>query len=188
MKRPWLVLCMMLSLGAGCGSGVNSDEQARLAYSGLDASIEKAIQLGFDGFNAANSANIPPQMTVGTASGTLKVTGQVDQSASANKGMRLLEELVNYSDDAKLMYDTTANALPALNMQLRNIPNGTLDGTLAGTVNVKGEIEGAVKLEITITAMLQPGATTQVERKPGTTRITGTASSGGGTYKVDVTL
>src|SRR5689334_1330262 len=37
----------------GCGDGaVGSPEDAKLAYMGLDASIDKAIQLGFDGFNS----------------------------------------------------------------------------------------------------------------------------------------
>jgi hypothetical protein len=62
-----------------------------------------------------------PQMTTGTATGTLVVTGQVDQGASANKGMRLKEALVNYSDDGKLTYNTDAAALPALEMMLKSI-------------------------------------------------------------------
>jgi len=47
------------------------------------------MQLGFDGFNSASSANIATQTAAGAKSGTLTVTGQVDQGASANKGMRL---------------------------------------------------------------------------------------------------
>lgn len=187
MTHTRRVFCILVALGMGCGSGVASDEQARLAYLGLDLSIDKAIALGFDGFNAANSANIPPQMTVGTASGTLTVTGQVDQGASANKGMRLSETLDTYSDDGKLVYATTASALPALNMQLKGIPNGTLDGTLIGSLTVAGELSGSVQLNLTFTGTLQPGTGTKVERKPGTTRITGTATSGAGVYKVDVT-
>ena len=54
--------------------------------------------LGFAGFNAASSANIPPQMTTGDVAGTLTVTGQVDQGASSNKNMRLVEALVGYQD------------------------------------------------------------------------------------------
>src|SRR5689334_6540163 len=93
----------MLGLGlVACGSGVSSDEQARRAYLGLDASIDKAIQLGFDGFNMSTSgANIPKETGSGTVSGTVAVTGQVDMGASANKGMRLMVEFVNYSDDGK---------------------------------------------------------------------------------------
>lgn len=187
MTKTFGFLCLAASLGLGCGSGVSSDEQARLAYLGLDASIDKAIQLGFDGFNAASSANIPPQVTTGLAAGTLKVTGQVDQGASANKGMRLFEELVAYSDDGKLVYDTSAGALPALNMQLKNIPTGTLDGTLAGALAVSGELTGSVTLNLTFSGTLQAGTGTKVERKPGTTRITGTATSGNGVYRVDIT-
>lgn len=187
MTHSLRAFCIMTGLSIGCGSGVSSDEQARLAYLGLDASIDKAISLGFAGFNAANSANIPAQMTVGVASGTITVTGQVDQGASANKGMRLFEELINYSDDGKLVYATSASALPALNMQLKGIPTGTLDGNLVGAFAVAGELSGSVQLNLTFTGMLQAGTGTKVERKPGTTRITGTATSGTGVYKVDVT-
>ena len=185
MTQSLKAFCIMMSLGLGCGSGVSSDEQARRSYLGLDASIDKAIQLGFDGFNSASSANISPQKTTGTASGTLTVTGQVDQGASANKGMRLFEELVNYSDDGKLVYATSA--LPALDMQLKNIPTGTLTGTLIGSFAVAGDITGTVVLNLSFAGTLQPGTGTQVARKPGTTRITGTATSGAGVYQVDVT-
>lgn len=192
MIRRFLFLCAAASVIVGCGDGVSSDEQARRAYLGLDASIDKAIQLGFDGFNdnaiSGGGANIRPQTAPGAMGGTLTVTGQVDQGSSANKGMRLFEALALYSDDGKLTYDTTASAMPALNMQLKGIPTGTLDGTLIGTLNMKGELEGSVMVSITFTSMLEAGTgNVQVRRKTGTTRITGTASSGGGTYTIDVT-
>ena len=173
---------------SGCGSGVSSTEQARRAYLGLDASIDKAIQLGFDGFNApSNGANIQPQTGVGTASGTLKVTGQVDQGSSANKGMRLVTEYTGYSDDGKLVYVTQAGPSQALGMQLKSIPTGTLDGTMAATLNMTGELNGTVTLSITFSGQLMAGTGTQVVRKPGTTHITGTAQSADRVYTIDVT-
>lgn len=182
-------LCTALLVTAACGSGVNSDEQARRAYLGLDAHIDKAITLGFAGFNAASSANIPAQRTPGTASGTLTISGQVDQGSSANKGMRLIEDLVMYSDDGKLVYATNAADKPALGMQLKSIPNGTLSGTLVGKYVMTGELAGDVMLNLAFAGQLQPSPAdmTKVERKPGTTRITGTATSPAGTYQVDVT-
>jgi hypothetical protein len=170
-----------------CGDGVKSEEQARRAYLGLDAHVDKAITLGFAGFNAASSANIMPQMTTGAMSGTLVVTGQVDQGASANKEMRLKEALTNYSDDGKLSYATDPAALPALDMSLKMIPTGTLSGTLVGTYVMSGELTGNVMLNLAFTGELQAGAGMTVERKPGTTHITGTATSQPGTYTVDVT-
>src|SRR6188472_449937 len=89
------LLLLVLSCG---GPAVNSDEQARRAYLGLDHAIGKCLTLGFDGFNAATSANIAPQSTSGDKSGTLTVSGQVDKGASANKGMRLDVSMSNYSD------------------------------------------------------------------------------------------
>src|SRR5687768_17151352 len=87
-------------LGIGCSDddGIDSDEEARRAYFGLDGSIEKSLNLGFAGFNAATSANIAPQMTTGVAAGTLTISGQVDQGSSDNKGMRLYVGMVDYSD------------------------------------------------------------------------------------------
>jgi len=173
---------------AGCGSStVSSEADAKQAYLGLDASIDKAITLGFAGFNAASSANITPQMTTGTVSGTLTVTGQVDQGASSNKTMRLVAAYANYNDDNKTTYDTASGAGPALTMDLKGIPNGTLTGSFDGVVNMSGMEKGALTLTLSFTGNLQPGSGNLVERKPGTTHITGTAVSSAGTYNVDVT-
>jgi len=179
--------CFFLLFVMGCGGGVASEEDARAAYLGLDAHIDKAITLGFAGFNSAQSANIAPQATTGAMTGTLTVTGQVDQGASANKGMRLVESMVAYSDDGKLTYTTDDTAPPKLDMQLKGIPDGTLSGTLAGAYGMTGELEAPVTLSLSFTGELQEGAGMQVERKPGTTHVTGTASSRYGEYAVDLT-
>lgn len=188
MHTSRLFLCFALGAAlSACGSGVSSDEQARRAYLGLDASIDKAISLGFAGFNAASSANIPAQMTTGTAAGTLKVTGQVDQGSSANKGMRLITEFTGYSDDGKLFYQSVAGQTQTLDMQLKGIPTGTLSGSAIWNFDMTGELAGPVILTLAFTGTLQAGAGQTVERKPGTTRITGTAKSGPGVYTIDVT-
>jgi hypothetical protein len=183
------ICSVLLAFCIGCGGSVTSEEQARRAYLGLDTHIDKSITLGFLGFNAASSANISPQMTKGTATGTLTISGQVDQGSSANKGMRLVEDLVGYSDDGVLTYATDAAKRPALTMSLKGIPNGTMDGTLSGTYNMTGELVGVVTLSIAFTGQLQPTVAdmTKPERKPGTTHITGTAVSASGTYNVDIT-
>lgn len=182
-----LVLVVALAASA-CGSdSVSSEGDAENAYLGLDLSIDKAISLGFDGFNSASSANISAQMTNGTATGTLTVTGQVDQGASANKGMRLFTAFASYSDNGQITYNTSPTALPALSMMLLNIPVGTLTGTLIGTVNMTGDEEGALTLNLSFQGEIQAGTGGRVERKPGTTRITGTATSSAGTFNVDVT-
>jgi hypothetical protein len=178
----------LLLLLAACGKdNVSSAADAKNAYLGLDASIDKAIQLGFDGFNSANSANISPQTANGTKTGTLTVTGQVDQGTSTNKGMRLFTGYAGYSDDGLITYQTDPAALPALNMQLKNIPTGTLSGTLVGSVTMSGTYKGALALNLVFSGMLQAGAGNTVQRQPGTTHVTGTATSQYGTYTVDVT-
>lgn len=184
---------LSLSLLA-CGGGVSSEESARAAYLGLDLAVEKAMNLGFDGFNAASSANIPPQMTTGDESGTMTISGQVDQGASDNKGMRLLVELVEYSDqtdeeELAITYDTPdPAALPRLTLQLRSIPNGTLSGTLTGTFQMTGELAGDVTLDLSFSGAIEAGPDDTVRRVVGSTTVTGTATSGYGTYEVDLTI
>jgi hypothetical protein len=196
-----LLLCLVL--GACSDDSISSDEQARRAYLGLDKSIGKSITLGFDGFNAASSANIDPQMTTGDATpsgGTLTITGQVDQGSSSNKRMRLFVGMVGYNDgpfeidDAhhtiSVTYDTsmTQAEQPALDMMLKNIPSGTLDGTLMGTYHLTGDIKADATLNLTFTGMLMSGGNNTVVRVPGSTHVTGTATSGDGVYMVDVTI
>lgn len=183
-------LCVAVLFAAACGSGVSSEEEARRAYIGLDAHVDKAITLGFAGFNSATSANIMPQSTTGNASGTLTISGKVDQGSSANKNMTLSEDMVKYSDDGLLFYDTNSASKPVIDMQLKGIPTGTLTGTLVGTYNMTGDLTGVVTLNLAFSGTLQPNAVDakKVERKPGSTVITGTATSGsGGIYQVNVT-
>ena len=190
MHRPIaaVVSALALTLAACGGDDVGSEEDAERAYRGLDPSIDKAIKLGLDGFNAASSANIPPQTASGQRGGTMTISGQVDQGASSNKTMNLTEALSAYTDDGALTYDTPGT-LPALSMKLSKIPDGTLDGTLDGTFAMTGDLEADVTLSLTFTGQLQPNAmdATKVDRKPGTTHITGTARSGDAVYDVDVT-
>jgi hypothetical protein len=195
-----LMLCLVL---AGCSDdSISSDEQARRAYLGLDGSIAKSINLGFDGFNAASSANIDPQMAPGDAmpGGMLTVTGQVDQGASSNKGMRLFVGMVGYNDGPfeindkhdtiSVTYDTsmTQAEQPALDMMLKNIPSGTLDGTLMGDYHLTGDIKAYVTLDLTFSGTLMSGGNSTVVRVPGSTHVTGTATSGDGVYMVDLSI
>jgi hypothetical protein len=187
----FLSLAVIAALGvAGCGGdGVSSSADAEAAYKGLDSSIDQAIQLGFDGFNAASSANIPPQSGKGTSTGTMTISGKVDQGSSSNKTMSLTEALAMYSNDGKLTYDTSDSALPTIDMKLSKIPTGTVSGTVGGAYTISGDLKGTVTLHLSFTGDLQANATdaTKVERKPGTTHITGTADSDFGTFDVDIT-
>ena len=177
---------------------VSSDQQAKQAYVGLDKSIGKSINLGFDGFNAATNANIPTEMTAGDTGGTLAITGQVDQGSSANKTMRLYAAMVTYSDgkitvdgkDLTITYATSTDTTmqPYLQLDLKNIPTGTLTGTLTGVYSMTGDLKGDVTLDLTINGTLQAGPNNTVVRKPGSTTVTGTATSGDGMYSVNVTL
>jgi len=196
-RRLVHLITLALAAVAGCGSNnVSSADDARHAYLGLDASIGKALDLGFQGFNQAQSANIPQESAAGDLAGSLAVTGQVDQGASANKQMRLTVQMSQYTDVHGFTYDTDAGAdagtpLPALDMSLQGIPSGTLSGTLVGTFRMSGDLSGAVTLNLTFTGALAPaadgGTGGGVVRKPGTTHVTGTATSAAGTFNVDVT-
>jgi hypothetical protein len=122
MKRLFALTALVVACSSNGNASVSSPEDAKNAYLGLDASIDKAITLGFAGYNAASSANISPQNDVGAKGGTMTITGQVDQGASNNKGMRLFEKLVAYSDNGTITYSTSDAELPALNMSLKGIP------------------------------------------------------------------
>ena len=192
MKKLMLCLALLAPLACSDDDGVTSEEKARQAYFGLDKMIDKAMDLGFQGYNAATSANIPAQNGSGDLAGTITIDGKVDQGSSDNKEMSLNVALVGYSDiklfEELLVYDTAAPH-PILDLSLKKIPNGTLTGGLNGTFNMTGEIEGVVSLNLTITGELEPDPTdsSKVRRKPGTVSVTGTASSPYGTYAVDVT-
>ena len=194
-------LLMISSLVACSDDGIDSNEEARRAYLGLDASIEASITLGFAGFNSASSANISPQTATGIEAGTITVTGQVDQGSSANKGMRLHIGMVAYTDGpfpidddgntATVIYDTDLDPAlqPFLSMQLKNIPTGTLEGTLTGTYLMSGDLEGSAELNLSFTGALMDGGNNTVLRVPGSTQITGTVvTPDNGTFDVDVTL
>jgi hypothetical protein len=193
-----LGLLSLCTLACGSGGGVSSDEQARRAYLGLDLAVGKSMQLGFDGFNSASSANIAPQTTSGAKSGTLTITGQVDQGASANKGMRLKVAMINYSDhdvpvdggtDIPITYTAPADggAAPSLDLSLKNVPNGTFTGTLAGDFEMAGGLAGSVTLDLAMSGEIEDGGNGTVRRKPGTTTVTGKATSGTGVFQVNVT-
>lgn len=215
MRTGHLRLGVVLSLAfaGACGDdGIDSNESARRAYLGLDPSIPQSLQLGFDGFNSAQSANIAPQMTVGEDTGTLTVTGQVDQGSSDNKGMRLYVGMVDYSkgpftvvvnegqdNEEDVTVDLTYNTSdvqadqPYLNLSLRGIPTGTLEGTLTGVYRVTGDIEpdagfeADVTLDLTFMGTLVDLGGGMTGRAPGTV-VTGTATSGDGVYDVNLTL
>lgn len=200
-----LSLCLALPLsllaGAACGGddSVDSDEEARRAYLGLDASIEKALNLGMAGYNAADNANIPDQSGVGEVTGTIVVSGQVDSGVSPNKEMRLYIAMVDYSDgpfavdedsdeEIEITYNTDVAALPYLELSLRDIPNGTFSGTLTGDYMMEGDLEGEVTLNLTMSGQIMGPDADHITRVEGTTDVTGSASSGDGTYDVDVTI
>jgi hypothetical protein len=197
-------LCVFSVMAAACGSDdIDSDEEARRAYLGLDLSVEKSLQMGFDAFNAetGNGANIDPQNATGLTDGTLTITGQVDNGASDNKGMRLHVGMAGYSDGdieinddgdtIKVLYDTDVNTMnqPFLDCMFRNFPGGTLEGTLIGTYVMSGDIESEATLMLTISGATMDGGNGTVVRVPGGTTITGTLdTSDDGTFEVNITL
>jgi hypothetical protein len=200
-SKTFLTLSAVIAvagLSLGC-SGVGSDEQARRAYLGLDPSIGKSLQLGFDGFNSASSANISPQTASGAASGTLTINGQVDQGESVNKGMRLKVGMIDYSDGAVTIADnetveityatpTVVDDQPRLELQLRNILNGDFSGTLAGAFQMSGDLDGDVTLNLSMSGFIEDDGTGKVRRVAGSTTVTGTATAGAGNYNVDLTI
>lgn len=191
-----------LLLAAACdGSKVTSDEEAEMAAVGLDRAVERVLDLGLRGYGLADSANIDPQSEPGEVSGTMTVGGQVDQGSSDNKGLLLGVTLVDYADRVDLdpeddeeapvevTYDTEPGAEPYADLKLRDLPEGTMDGTLTGKVWLEGDLDGEVTLALTIDAALTSDGADGVSRVEGATRVTGTVTNDDGdTYTVDLTL
>jgi hypothetical protein len=198
--------CLVTLLGAvACGGDdgeITSDEEARRAYLGLDGSIEKSLALGFAGFNTATSANIDPQSGVGDIGGSLTITGQVDAGVSTNKEMRLRVGMVDYNDGEVVLqyegetlavditYNTSADELvqPYLVLSLRNIPDGTFTGTLTGLYTMTGDLSGDANLDLMFSGSLMSDGAGGTLRVPGSTTVTGTATSGDGSYDVNLQL
>jgi hypothetical protein len=178
---------------------VTSDEEAELAYLGLDRAVSRAMDLGLQGFSLASSANIATQTGSGDVSGTMTVDGQVDQGASANKGLRLdvtvedyadLEDLDPDDDEEEDLFVEYHSLSPAtVDLQLRGIPDGTLEGTFLGTFGMEGDLEGEVTLDVTISGPLEDDGAGGTRRVVGETVVVGTATNDGdGRYEIDVRL
>jgi hypothetical protein len=199
-----------LATGA-CGNGsVNNEESARRAYFGIDKAIEKAMNLGMQGFNMATSANIAPQTAMGDVAvgpdggfGTLVVAGQVDQGMSVNKELRLTTDFTDYedllytSDDSgtiHIIYNGASGGATTLSLSLRNIPAmgdttsmGTYSGTFMQTLHMSGDLAGDVTLNLTLAGQIHRSADGNLERVAGGSTIMGTAMSQYGTYNVNIT-
>jgi len=187
--RTCLLLPLAASVGSGCGSTTDVDnaEAAEVAYLGLDQAIDRAIKLGFEGYNAANSANIPEQEDAGAGGGTMVVGGKVDQGASNNKNMDLEVTLTNYTDGLVRDFDIIYNGPAILDLSLKGLPDANLSGSFTGTFLMDGDLVGAVELDLSITGMTQDSGGAIV-RAPGTIRVTGSATSDYGVFPVDVSL
>jgi hypothetical protein len=213
LRLPSLALSIAVALASSCSKDddVSSEEDARLAYIGLHRMVDRTINLGMDGYNAATSANIPSQEGSGDVSGTITISGQVDAGVSANKEMRLFIDLVDYRDDILdeddevtglvIVYNSdldpnsevdagVADGRPFADISLRNIPNGTFFGTLSGTFQMTGDLEGRVTLDLQLSGDIEevPDSDGEIRRVRGTTEVTGTAESRYGIFDVDLVL
>lgn len=199
------LLAAAVVLSGACGSDdVSSEEDARLAYMGLHVMIDKAVNLGLEGYNEADSANIADQEGEGDVEGRIVVGGQVDQGVSDNKELRLDIELEAYRDelideseegegepvDLEIRYDSDDEVLPGAEISLRNIPDGTFAGELVGSFHMEGDLEGEVYLDLEIEGELEEieGSDGDVRRAPGETSVAGTAESRYGDFEVDFTI
>jgi hypothetical protein len=193
-------LLIVIATVVGCGNGdsVNSNEQARRAYLGLDKSISKSLALGFEGYNAASNANIPTEMASGDATGTLTITGHVDHGNPSQATMGLAAAMTMYSDgkivvDDKnttivVTYETDSAAPPSLGLKLNSSAGDSLTGSLDGTYKMGGDLQGTVTLNLQLSGTFS-GTAPNVMRVAGSTTVTGTAvNSSGGTYMVNTTL
>lgn len=184
-----IALLMALVASAGCGPAIADEEAAERAVVGLERAINRVIDLGFVAFNAADSANIAETSDDGDESGTLTIGGQIDQGNSDNKGMRLDVTLVEYSDgdveDTAIAYDSPEGDPADVDLDLRDVPDGTLEGTWLGTFVMSGDLSGPVELELALAGNLVAGEDDAVLLDDGATSVTGTATSDFGVFDVD---
>jgi hypothetical protein len=173
--------------------------EAASAYFGLEEAVYRAVDLALVGLNGASSANLPAETGNGDISGTLTVTGHVDQGVSDNKTMNVATAFMVYQDRlptaeggaaSGITYDTDAVSLPMLSILLRNIPNGSFTGSLSGALHMSGKLNGDVVLVLAINGSVEPvpGMPGKIQRVPGTTYVTGTATSDYGTYRLDLPM
>jgi hypothetical protein len=191
---------MIFATVVGCGNGnsVTSDEQARRAYLGLDKSVSKSLALGFVGYNAATNANIPTEMAAGDATGSLTISGHVDQGNPSQISMGLSQAMTMYAD-GKIVVDDKGNTItvtyatnmatpPSLTLKLNSSAGDTLTGSLDGDYVMSGDLQGTVTLSLQINGTFS-GTAPNVMRVAGSTTVTGTAvSSSGGMYMVNTTI
>ena len=177
--RPQLLLfsCILMSvcaLTSACSDDISSDEEARQAYLSLDPVVAQALDLGFEGFNAASSANIPAQSAAGPKGGTISVAGKVNQGSSSNKNMDLTLGLVGWTADTAIVFHTSTDtaAQPKLTLSLKKLPDADLTGTLVGTFTMTGDLKRAVVLNLSIVGKTMADSTGKIVRKPGSMRIT----------------
>ncbi len=195
--------CLLALVACGSDSSVNSNEQARRAYLGLDKSISKSLALAFQGYDAATSANIPAQMTMGDAmpGGTLTVSGKVDSGTCSQLSMGLDIGMVKYTDGPfvvdsnntkmSVTYDTstTTTSQPLLSIKLNGSSGNSINASLMGDYTMTGDLKGTVTLDLTITGTFSGTCPNAVMRVPGSTTVTGSAvNSSGGMYTVNVTI
>jgi hypothetical protein len=200
----WNGIFVVVFLLGACGSdnskSVDSNEQARRAYLGLDKSISKSLALAFAGYDAASNANIPTETAMGDATGTLTITGKVDKGNISQLSMSLGQAMAKYSDgkfiyDAPksdmiaITYDTTADATqPSLSLKLNGSAGNTINGTLVGDYTMTGDLQGTVTLDVMLSGTFS-GSGNTIMRVVGSTHVTGTAAnSSGGMYTIDVML
>jgi len=197
MRSLTLLLSLFAIAACGDDNSVNSNEKARRAYLGLDKSVSKSLALGFQGYNAATNANIPAQSVNGDATGTLGISGHVDQGTPGQAQMNLDVAMTMYSDGPFVIDDkntkitvtyATGATAPLLSLKLNSSSGDTLTGTLMGDYSMSGDLKGTVTLDLSLSGTFT-GTAPNVMRAVGSTHVTGTAvNSDGGMFTVDVTI
>ena len=187
---------MLLLLTLACHDSVTSEREAELAYIGFDAGVSRALDLGLQGFSLASSANLDPQSADGDEAGTMTIEGKADQGSSDNKGLRLYVALAEYADladvdldgddDIYVVYDTEEEGPLDVDLQLRDMPDGTLSGTLVGTVMLSEDLEGPATFALNLDGATEADGD-GLRRVAGSTHVTGTVTGPSGEdYAVDV--
>ena len=193
MAVPAVVVAWTL-VGLGCSGGdkkkVDSEEGVETMYANFEPTILRITTNGLAAKGTASGgANIPEIFFPGLVQGSGAITGTVAQSSGNNENLSLEVRLDDYSDTGDVVFQTD-NTSPAtllqFDLQIQNQPadNG-MDGTIAGTLTLDGDVEGTGVFNLTLVSDLEDD-----DLNPAIicTHVTGSVSADGDELPVDFVL
>lgn len=179
----------------GCSGGdkkknVDSEEGVETMYANFEPTILRITTNGLAAKGTASGgANIPEISFPGLVAGTGTISGTVAQSSGQNENLSLEVALDAYSDTGDVFFqtdNTTADTKLQFDLQIKNQPSdNTMDGTIAGTLTLDGDVEGTGVFNLALASDLDDD-----DLNPAIlcTHVTGTVTADSDDLDVDFVL